>query len=194
MCKHHYNQVYLFNPPPQRESKPVPTDGHFPSHPAAAPVLALGNLSVLFASFCVLVASHVRLFVISRTVAHWIPLSMEFFQARILEWVSFPSPGDLPGPGIEPPFPTLQSDSLSSEPPGICLIWIFHINESYNMWPFSVWLLFFFKKIIKKNYLFSLKDSCFRELCCIWLLLLSVIERFMYGVPCPYLSVFTDIV
>ena len=39
------------------------------------------------------------------------------FQARILEWV-FPSPGDLPDPGIEPGSPTLQADSLPSEPPG----------------------------------------------------------------------------
>ena len=30
----------------------------------------------------------------------------------------FPSPGDLPNPGIEPRYSTLQADSLSSEPPG----------------------------------------------------------------------------
>ena len=30
----------------------------------------------------------------------------------------FPSPGDLPYPGIEPRSPTLQTDSLPSEPPG----------------------------------------------------------------------------
>ena len=29
-------------------------------------------------------------------------------QARILEWVAFPSPGDLPNPGIEPRSPTMQ--------------------------------------------------------------------------------------
>ena len=29
-----------------------------------------------------------------------------------------PSPRDLPNPGIEPGFPTLQADSLPSEPPG----------------------------------------------------------------------------
>ena len=33
-------------------------------------------------------------------------------QARILEWVSIPSPGDLPDPGIEPGSPVLQEDSL----------------------------------------------------------------------------------
>ena len=39
-------------------------------------------------------------------------------QARILEWVAFPSPGDLPNPGTEPRSPALQADSLPSEPPG----------------------------------------------------------------------------
>ena len=29
----------------------------------------------------------------------------------------FPSPGDLPDPGIEPTSPALQTDSLPSEPP-----------------------------------------------------------------------------
>ena len=39
-------------------------------------------------------------------------------QARILEWVAIPSPGDLPDPGIEPRSPALQADSLPAEPPG----------------------------------------------------------------------------
>ena len=37
------------------------------------------------------------------------------FQARILEWVAFPSPGDLPDPGIKLGSPALQADSLPSE-------------------------------------------------------------------------------
>ena len=37
----------------------------------------------------------------------------EVLQARILKWA-----GDLPNPGIEPRSPTLQADSLPSEPPG----------------------------------------------------------------------------
>ena len=37
-------------------------------------------------------------------------------QARILEWVDFPSPGDLLNPGIKPRSPTLQVDSLPAEP------------------------------------------------------------------------------
>ena len=39
-------------------------------------------------------------------------------QARILEWVAFPSPGDLPDPGSEPGSPALQVNSLLSEPTG----------------------------------------------------------------------------
>ena len=41
-----------------------------------------------------------------------------FLQARILEWVAFSSPGDLPNPGIKPRSPALQVDSLPSEPQG----------------------------------------------------------------------------
>ena len=40
-------------------------------------------------------------------------------QARILEQVAFPSPGNLPNPGIKPRSPTLQADSLLAEPQGI---------------------------------------------------------------------------
>ena len=36
------------------------------------------------------------------------------FQTRILE--PFPSPGDLPNPGIEPRSPALMVDSLPAEP------------------------------------------------------------------------------
>ena len=40
------------------------------------------------------------------------------FQTRILKWVAFPSPGDLPEPRIEPRSPALQADSLPPAPPG----------------------------------------------------------------------------
>ena len=39
-------------------------------------------------------------------------------EARILEWVVFPSQGDLPNSGIKPGSLSLQADSLASEPPG----------------------------------------------------------------------------
>ena len=39
-------------------------------------------------------------------------------QARILEWVAIPSPGDISHPGIELGSPVLLADSLPTEPPG----------------------------------------------------------------------------
>ena len=57
--------------------------------------------------------SHVQLFVIPWTVAHQAPLSMGILQARILEWLPCPSPGDLPHPGIKPV--SLISPALAGE-------------------------------------------------------------------------------
>ena len=52
------------------------------------------------------------------TVACQPPLSMGFFRQEYWSGLPFPSPGDLPDPGIEPRSPTLQVDVLPSEPPG----------------------------------------------------------------------------
>ena len=46
------------------------------------------------------------------------PLSMEFSRQEYWSGLPFPSPGDLPNPGIEHGSPALQADSLPSEPPG----------------------------------------------------------------------------
>ena len=59
--------------------------------------------------------SYVQLFATLWAVAHQAPLSMGILQARILEWVAMPTTGNLPNPGIEPRFPSLQSDSSPSE-------------------------------------------------------------------------------
>ena len=50
-------------------------------------------------------------------------------QARILDWVAMPPPGDLPDPGIEPGSPTLEADALTSEPPGKPVDVYYHIEE-----------------------------------------------------------------
>ena len=44
--------------------------------------------------------------------------SMEFSRPEYCSGKPFPSPGDLPNPGIEPRSPALQVDSLPAEPPG----------------------------------------------------------------------------
>jgi len=46
------------------------------------------------------------------------PLSMGFSSQEHWSEESFPSPGDLLDLGVEPVSPTLQADSLLSEPPG----------------------------------------------------------------------------
>ena len=44
--------------------------------------------------------------------------SLEFSRSEYWRGWPFPSPGDLPNPGIEPRSPALQTDSLPAEPPG----------------------------------------------------------------------------
>ena len=80
-----------------------------------------GSLSstLLISHACVLSCfSSFQLFATPWTVARQAPLSVGF--SRQEHWIGFPfpSPGDLPSPGIKPRSPALQADSLSSEPPG----------------------------------------------------------------------------
>ena len=62
--------------------------------------------------------SPVRLFATPWTVAHQAPPSMECSRQEYWNGLPFPSPGDLPNPGIEPGSPALWADVLLSEPPG----------------------------------------------------------------------------
>ena len=49
------------------------------------------------------------------TVACQVPLSLEFSRQEYWSGLPFPSPADLPNPGIEPGSPALQADSLPTE-------------------------------------------------------------------------------
>ena len=51
------------------------------------------------------------------SVALQVPLSMEFSRQEYWSGLPYPSPGDLPNPGIQPGSPRLKADSLPSEPP-----------------------------------------------------------------------------
>ena len=62
--------------------------------------------------------SRVRLFATLWTITYQAPLSMGFSRQEYRSGLPFPSPGDLPDPGIEPGSPALQADALTSEPPG----------------------------------------------------------------------------
>ena len=69
--------------------------------------------------------SCVRLFVTPWTVAYQAPQSVEFSRQEYWNGLPFPSPGDLPNPGMEPGSSALQSAALPSEP---------------NIWRFSRYL------------------------------------------------------
>ena len=52
------------------------------------------------------------------TVAYQAPPSIDVSRQEYWSGLPFPSPGDLPDPGVEPTSPALQSDALPSESPG----------------------------------------------------------------------------
>ena len=62
--------------------------------------------------------SRVRLFATPWTGAYQAPPSMGFSGQEYWSGLPFPSPGDLPHPGIEPGSPALWADALPFEPPG----------------------------------------------------------------------------
>ena len=62
--------------------------------------------------------SRVRLFATLWTEAYQASPSMGFSSQERWSGLPFPSPGDLPDPGIEPGSPSLEADALTSEPPG----------------------------------------------------------------------------
>ena len=65
-----------------------------------------------------LFVTHAQLFATPWSVACQAPLSLGFPRQEYLSRLPFPSPEDLPNPGIEPQSPTFQADCLPSEPPG----------------------------------------------------------------------------
>ena len=62
--------------------------------------------------------SRVQLFATPWTVAYQASPSMGFSRQEHWSGLPFPSPGDLPDPGIEPGSLALEADALTSEPTG----------------------------------------------------------------------------
>ena len=62
--------------------------------------------------------SRVQLFATPWIIAYKAPLSMELSRQEYWSGLPFPSPGDLPKPGIEPGSPASQADALLSDPLG----------------------------------------------------------------------------
>ena len=93
--------------------------------------------------------SRIRLYATPWTVAHQAPLSSEFCRQEYWSRLPFPSPGDLPDPGIEPASPAWQVDALP-------------LHSLYFLWPYLFkrilsphLLLFLFQNIENSFYLLN---------------------------------------
>ena len=98
-----------------------------PSEPPGKAVVDI-SLSIMIISSCMFVAANgigMKVLVTQScptlcdpwTVACQAPQSMEFSRQEYWSELPFPSPEDLPNPGIKPGSPALQVDSLPFEPP-----------------------------------------------------------------------------
>ena len=97
---------------------------------------------------CVCSVSHVWLFASPWTIANQAPLSMGFSRQEYWSGLPFPSPEDLPGPGIEPRSPALQANlfmvwatekNLTLIPPKyVSPVWITLLKFRYS----SKWIFY----------------------------------------------------
>ena len=78
--------------------------------------------------------SRVQIFVILWTVAYQAPLSMGLSRQEYWSGLPFPSPVDLPHPGIKPGSPALDADTLTSEPPIIPTSALLTMLKPLTMW------------------------------------------------------------
>ena len=62
------------------------------------------------------------------TVAHQAPVSMGFPRQESWSELPFPSPGDLPNPGIEPASPALAGGLFTTESPGKPILIVTTLN------------------------------------------------------------------
>ena len=95
---------------PERKQKKL-------SHPGSFP-LSWNKLSNYNYGGGGLVAMLCQILATPWTVACQVPLSVGFSRQEYWSGLPFPSPGDLPDPGIESRSPALQADSLPTELPG----------------------------------------------------------------------------
>ena len=77
-----------------------------------------GSVSLLLACVLAESPSHVQLFGTPQTIAHQAPLSIGSSRPEYWSGLPFPSPGDLPDPGIKPVSPALAGGFLTTAPPG----------------------------------------------------------------------------
>ena len=98
-----FNQVY----PLKFMSREIPTK-----------LLFFFFISEILMRKYVCILSRVQLFVTPWTIVHQAPLSMEFSRQEDQSGLPFPSPGNVPDPGIKPTCPALAGKFFVAEPPG----------------------------------------------------------------------------
>ena len=104
-------------------------------------LLLMDCMSYEFLCLCMLSRfSCVQLVATSWTGAHEAPLSVGFSRQEYQSGLPFPSPGDFPNPGIEPRSPTLQADSLPSEPPGKLIYTYIHMYNKFLALYIITWM------------------------------------------------------
>ena len=107
------------------------------------------NIILLYVYVCML--SRVWLFAVPWTVAHQASLSMGFHRQEYQSGLPFFSPGNLPGPGIKPEFPTLAGGFLNTEPPGKPHLYIYS-TYSNRIKSLEKWIPILRVNQVHKNY------------------------------------------
>ena len=92
--------------------------------------------------------SHLALFPPAWTIAHQ-ARSMQFSRQEYWSGLPFPSPGDLPDPGIEVRSPVQHTDSLQAEPSG-------NPNSSIND---SIFLFIYIEALLFDIYTLNILSS-----------------------------------
>ena len=97
-------------------------------------------------------------------------------QARMLEWAPFPSPGDLPDPGIKPRSRTLQEDSLQIDPQGKPLNMnkngyfdLSTVNSALPRWWLSGFFCLFCFSTMPIPFVYSFTPQTFNSLFATWI-------------------------
>ena len=99
--------------------------------------------------------SHVWLFATPWNVAHQAPPSMEFSRQEYWSGLPFPSPRDLPNPGIKPKSPTSWADALPSEPPrNPCMFMESYLKKKKR------WNRSFLLSLHQRTLIFSITKEC----------------------------------
>ena len=98
--------------------------------------------------------SRVRLCAAPWTAAYQAPPSMGFSRQEYWSGLPFPSPGDLPDPGIKSRSPIFQADALTSEPPGKPYIYNVCIYVCICIYIFIYTYVFIYPYVFIYTYIF----------------------------------------